>query len=247
MVLAACHANNCAWGERANPFGAFRGHVLGQSNAIPASALPSRRQVRETDLDMGQLRIGLTGDEAHLGEVAASDVAYLILGIERALSQAASVIVGLSPSGTLVRTAASGPERQPRHPGFASRESKPGPHRETRGRPARRHARVREAAARTPEPASSLQSAQTVLRSAPDEVASRERSRARRFLPMQVRYPKGGRSLMLVAQCSHFVAISERTGRQPGPVVTSFYDAEWLTQRDIDVACDGDVACQQLR
>ena len=43
---------------------------------------------------MGQLRIGLTGDEAHLGEVAASDVAYLILGIERALSQAASVIVG---------------------------------------------------------------------------------------------------------------------------------------------------------
>jgi hypothetical protein len=43
---------------------------------------------------MGQLRIGLTGDEAHLGEVAASDVAYLILGIERALAQAASVIVG---------------------------------------------------------------------------------------------------------------------------------------------------------
>jgi hypothetical protein len=43
---------------------------------------------------MGQLRIGLTGGEAHLGEVAASDVAYLILGIERALSQAASVIVG---------------------------------------------------------------------------------------------------------------------------------------------------------
>lgn len=43
---------------------------------------------------MGQLRIGLTGDEAYLGEVAASDVALLILGIERALSQAASVIVG---------------------------------------------------------------------------------------------------------------------------------------------------------
>jgi len=36
---------------------------------------------------MTQLRVGLTGDEAHLGEVAASDVAYLILGIERALSR----------------------------------------------------------------------------------------------------------------------------------------------------------------
>jgi hypothetical protein len=43
---------------------------------------------------MSQLRIGLTGGEAHLGEVAASDIAYLILGVERALSQAASVIVG---------------------------------------------------------------------------------------------------------------------------------------------------------
>jgi hypothetical protein len=43
---------------------------------------------------MTQVRIGLTGGEAHLGEVAASDIAYLILGVERALSQAASVIVG---------------------------------------------------------------------------------------------------------------------------------------------------------
>lgn len=43
---------------------------------------------------MGQLRIGLKGDAARLGEVAASDIAYLILGVERALSQAASVIVG---------------------------------------------------------------------------------------------------------------------------------------------------------
>lgn len=43
---------------------------------------------------MGELRIGLTGDDAHLGEVAASDVAYLILGVERALAQAASVVLG---------------------------------------------------------------------------------------------------------------------------------------------------------
>jgi hypothetical protein len=43
---------------------------------------------------MGELRIGLTGDNAHLGEVAAADVAYLILGIERTMSRAASVIVG---------------------------------------------------------------------------------------------------------------------------------------------------------
>ena len=43
---------------------------------------------------MEELRIGLTGDNAHLGEVAAADVAYLILGIERAMSQAASVILG---------------------------------------------------------------------------------------------------------------------------------------------------------
>jgi hypothetical protein len=43
---------------------------------------------------MGQLRIGLTGGEADLGEVAASAVAYLILGIERSLSQAVPVIVG---------------------------------------------------------------------------------------------------------------------------------------------------------
>jgi hypothetical protein len=42
---------------------------------------------------MGELRIGLTGDNAHLGEVAAADVAYLILGIERTMSQAASVIL----------------------------------------------------------------------------------------------------------------------------------------------------------
>ena len=43
---------------------------------------------------MGELRVELTGDQAKLGEVPASDVAYLILGVERALSQAASVIVG---------------------------------------------------------------------------------------------------------------------------------------------------------
>lgn len=43
---------------------------------------------------MGELRVGLTGDNAHLGEVAAADVAYLILGIERTMSQAASVILG---------------------------------------------------------------------------------------------------------------------------------------------------------
>jgi hypothetical protein len=43
---------------------------------------------------MSELRVRLTGEEAHLGEVAASDVAYLILGVERALSQAASVVIG---------------------------------------------------------------------------------------------------------------------------------------------------------
>jgi hypothetical protein len=43
---------------------------------------------------MSELRVELAGDEAKLGEVAASDVALLILGVERALSRAASVIVG---------------------------------------------------------------------------------------------------------------------------------------------------------
>jgi hypothetical protein len=43
---------------------------------------------------MTELRVGLTGPEARLGEVAAADVAYLIIGIERALSRSASVVLG---------------------------------------------------------------------------------------------------------------------------------------------------------
>lgn len=49
--------------------------------------------MRDTD-DMSELRVQLTGEEAELGKVPAADVARLILGVERAMARAASVVLG---------------------------------------------------------------------------------------------------------------------------------------------------------
>lgn len=49
--------------------------------------------MRDTD-QMSELRVELAGGEAKLGEVSAADVARLILGVERAMARAASVVVG---------------------------------------------------------------------------------------------------------------------------------------------------------
>lgn len=43
---------------------------------------------------MSELRVELAGEEAKLGEVPAADVARLILGVERAMARAASVVLG---------------------------------------------------------------------------------------------------------------------------------------------------------
>ena len=43
---------------------------------------------------MSELRVKLSGEGATLGEVAAGDVARLILGVERAIAQAAAVVLG---------------------------------------------------------------------------------------------------------------------------------------------------------
>jgi hypothetical protein len=43
---------------------------------------------------MSELRVELAGGEAKLGEVPAADVARLILGVERAMARAASVVLG---------------------------------------------------------------------------------------------------------------------------------------------------------
>jgi len=43
---------------------------------------------------MTELRVSLKGEEARLGAVPASDVARLILGVERAMARAASVVLG---------------------------------------------------------------------------------------------------------------------------------------------------------
>jgi hypothetical protein len=43
---------------------------------------------------MSELRVELTGEGAKLGEVAASDVARLILGVELAIARSASVVLG---------------------------------------------------------------------------------------------------------------------------------------------------------
>lgn len=42
---------------------------------------------------MRELRVHLDGDRAHLGEVAAADIARLILAVERAMAQAAAVVL----------------------------------------------------------------------------------------------------------------------------------------------------------
>ena len=43
---------------------------------------------------MTELRVELSGEDARFGTVAAADVAVLIMGVERALSRAASVKLG---------------------------------------------------------------------------------------------------------------------------------------------------------
>lgn len=43
---------------------------------------------------MSELRVQLTGEQAKLGEVPAADVARLIIGVERAMARAASVVLG---------------------------------------------------------------------------------------------------------------------------------------------------------
>ena len=55
--------------------------------------------MRETD-QMSELRVELTGRDAKLGEVPAADVARLILGVERAMARAASVVVGRPKTST---------------------------------------------------------------------------------------------------------------------------------------------------
>jgi hypothetical protein len=49
---------------------------------------------------MGELRVALKGPDAHLGEVPARDVANLILGVERVVMLAASVVLGRPKTGT---------------------------------------------------------------------------------------------------------------------------------------------------
>jgi hypothetical protein len=66
-----------------------KGTFLGSSRPV----LAERRRLRETD-EMSELRVELAGGEAKLGEVPAADVARLILGVERAMARAASVVVG---------------------------------------------------------------------------------------------------------------------------------------------------------
>jgi hypothetical protein len=49
---------------------------------------------------MAELRVKLEGEEAHLGEVAARDVARLIIGVEIAVMRAASVVLGRPKTAT---------------------------------------------------------------------------------------------------------------------------------------------------